>query len=456
MEHDNKQHYLFSNKAIFHLIIPLMIEQLLAVLVGMIDSIMVAKVGEAAVSAVSLVDSVNILLLNVFAALATGGAVIAGQYIGQREYKKACNSSEQLILFCGIISIFIMILAYIGRYFILDVVFGDIAPDVYNYSLRFMNIILVSIPFIAIYNCGTALFRVMGNAKITMQISLIMNIINAVGIYISINILHMGIEGAAISTLLARIIACVFIILPLRNESLPVHISKKPNFKINKNTILRILNIGIPNGIENSMFQLGKILLLSIVASFGTSSITANAIGNTLSTFQSLSATSLGLAMITVVSQCVGANDYEQVKYYTKKLIKYAYISLIIINVFIFALLPLILNIYNLSYETESLTMKLLISYGILTCIMWPTSFTLPNALRAANDVKYTMIIGVGSMWIFRIGFGILFAKYLGFGMFGVWIAMYLDWFVRSVSFSIRYLGGKWKDKRYISQSEDI
>jgi len=447
MEVELKESHIFNNRDLMALIFPLMVEQFLAVTVGLADSIMVASVGESAVSAVSLVDSVMILLINIFAALATGGAVVAGQYIGQQRLEKASESGNQLLVFVTFISVIIMVLMYIGKGFILNVVFGNIDVDVANYAETYLLIVFASIPFIALYSSGAALFRTMGNSKITMVVSLIMNAINVIGNAILIYGFHMGVEGVAIPTLVSRAVAAVLIVAFLKNESILIHISKPFKYRYDKKMVSDILHIGIPNGVENSMFQLGKILLLSIVAGFGTASITANAVGNTIASFEILPGAAVGLGLITVVSRCVGAGDYDMARYYTKKLLKYTYISVIFLNIGIILVLPYVLKIYHLSAETAAMAKQVIIFHGVNTCIIWPLSFTLPNTLRASNDVRYTMVVGVGSMWIFRIGFGILLAKFMGFGMFGVWIAMIIDWIVRTIFFTIRYKGHKWETK---------
>ena len=446
-----KRKQIFSKKNLIYLIIPLIIEQLLAVAVGMADSIMVSSVGEAAVSAVSLVDSINILLINIFAALATGGAVVAGQYIGSNNSDNAKKAGEQLIVFVTIISLIIMTVMLVGKNFILSKVFGSIDQDVANFANTYMSIVFFSIPFIAIYNSGAALFRTMGNSKVTMKTSIIMNAINVSGNAILIYGFKMGVVGAAIPTLISRAVAAVIIILLLRDESLIINIRDYFKYKFDGNMVRNILRIGIPNGIENSMFQLGKILLLSVVSGFGTASITANAVANSLTSFQNLPGASIGLGLITVVSQSVGAGDYESARYYTKILHKYAYISLICLNVFIILASPLILDAYNLSAETAAMARKIILFYGINACIVWPLSFTLPNTLRAANDVRFTMVVSVSSMWITRIGLGIFFAKFMNLGMFGIWIAMFCDWYVRGFFFVTRYRGHKWEKAKKTS-----
>ena len=311
----------FSRKDLRKLLIPLVIEQLLAITVGLADSLMVAQVGEAAVSAVSLVDSVNILLINVFAALGTGGAVVAGQFIGRREMEKANRSAMQLLLFMLEVSVGITILVYLLKGFILNVVFGDIEPDVAAYCNTYFMIVEGSTPFLAIYSAGAALFRVMGNASISMKVSLVMNTVNVVGNGILVFGLHRGVEGVAIPTFVSRVVAAVLMVVLLRNPKLPLHLEHF-QFHHEKVMIKNILLFGVPNGVENSMFQLGKILLLSVVSALGTASVAANAICNTICNFQILPGQAIGLGMVTVVARCVGAGDYDRARYYTRKLMR--------------------------------------------------------------------------------------------------------------------------------------
>lgn len=442
----DRTHYLFDNKAIIALIIPLIIEQLLAVLVGMADSVMIASVGEAAVSGVSLVDNVMVLLINLFGALATGGSVVAGQYLGKKQEEKADRASNQLIWFITICAIGITILVYLGKSFILQTVFGEIAPDVRGYANTYLLIVTASIPFIALYNGGAAIFRTMGNAKVTMIVSLIMNAVNVIGNAILIYGFHMGAEGVAIPTLVSRMVAAVLIVILLLNPKQVLHLQKTLKYRPDWKMIKNILGLGIPNGLENSMFQLGKIMVLSLVSTFGTYAIAANAVSNAVAMFQILPGMAISLAVTTVISRCVGAKDYEQVSYYTKKLMTITYACMIVTNVIIYLLLPVIMQIYNLSAKTSQVTEQILIFYSVSCVLIWPIAFTLPTTLRAAGDAKMSMIISILSMWIFRIGFSYLLGKYFGMGVFGVWVAMVIDWVFRAILFVARYIGGKWKE----------
>lgn len=441
----DRSHYLFSNRELANLIGPLVIEQLLAVFVGMADSIMVANVGEAAVSGVSLVDNIMILIINIFAALATGGAVVAGQYIGRKDEKSACKAATQLVWFVSLSVVAIMILVYFGKDIILNQVFGHITAEVKGHADIYLLIVTASIPFIALYNGGAAIFRAMGNSQVSMRVSLLMNAINVTGNAILVFGLRIGTAGVAIPTLISRMVAAIVITVLLCNQTRILHIERTLKIRFDGRMIRKILAIGVPNGLENSMFQLGKILVLSLVSTFGTYAIAANAVSNAIALFQILPGMAISLAITTVISQCVGANDYEQVHYYLKKLLAIIYVAMVGTVALIFLALPLILKAYNLSDQTAAAATNIIHFHGISAMIIWPLSFALPAAYRAAGDAKACMYTSIVSMWIFRIGFSYLVGKYMGLGVFGVWVAMVIDWVVRAICFIIRYFNGKWK-----------
>ena len=441
----DRSHYLFSNRELANLIGPLVIEQLLAVFVGMADSIMVANVGEAAVSGVSLVDNIMILIINIFAALATGGAVVAGQYIGRKDEKSACKAATQLVWFVSLSAVAIMILVYFGKDIILNQVFGHITAEVKGHADIYLLIVTASIPFIALYNGGAAIFRAMGNSQVSMRVSLLMNAINVTGNAILVFGLRIGTAGVAIPTLISRMVAAIVITVLLCNQTRILHIERTLKIRFDGRMIRKILAIGVPNGLENSMFQLGKILVLSLVSTFGTYAIAASAVSNAIALFQILPGMAISLAITTVISQCVGANDYEQVHYYLKKLLAIIYVAMVGTVALIFLALPLILKAYNLSDQTAAAATNIIHFHGISAMIIWPLSFALPAAYRAAGDAKACMYTSIVSMWIFRIGFSYLVGKYMGLGVFGVWVAMVIDWVVRAICFIIRYFNGKWK-----------
>ena len=436
---------LFSRNDLVRLIIPLIVDQFLQVAVGLSDSIMVARVGEAAVSGVSLVDTVMLLIINIFTALATGGAVIAGQYLGRKDPKTGCEATAQLFNFTFLFSIFIMILGYLGQNVILYHVFGKIEPEVMKDSRTYLLIVLSSIPMIAMYNAGAAIFRAMGNSNITMKTSLLMNSINVFGNALLIFGFHCGVEGVAIPTVVSRGVACVVILILLNNQKHELHILHPYPFKIKWNVLKKILYIGIPNGLENSMFQLGKIAVLSLVSGLGTASLAANAVGNNIANFAILPGMSFGFALLTVCAQCVGAGDFEQVKYYTKHMMRVEYLCLIASNLIVILALPFILSVYNLSDEAARYANDIILYHAACVVTIWPLSFTLPNTLRAAADVKITMVLSIISMWVFRFGFSYLLTMVFHMGIFGVWVAMTIDWLVRGIFFVCRYKSGRWQ-----------
>lgn len=440
-----KNELMFTDRFLIRMLWPLFIEQFLIFAVGLVDSVMVASVGEAAVSAVSLVDSIMMLITTVMIALSTGGAVVVGQYLGQKKKEEACEAADQLMLFTLIIAIVIMALLYIFRKFILPLIFGKIEEDVMHYSNVYYLIVIASIPFQAVYNSGAALFRSVGNSQISMKISFLMNGINVVGNAVLIFGFDRGVEGVAIPTLVSRIVAAAIIFVLLRNSDSTVHISRHFVWKLQGGLIKKILRIGVPNCIENSMFQLGRLILTSFISTFGTVAIAANAVGNAVSLVGIIPGTAVGMAVVSIVSHCSGAGDDFQVRYYTKKLLKWSYASMFAMNAAIIAAMPLIIKIYALSVETGALAAKLILLHSIFSILIWPLSFTLPNALRAVSDVTYTMVIGVGSMWIFRICLAVLLGMYFDLGVLSVWIAMIVDWVVRSLCFVCRYRSGKWK-----------
>lgn len=435
---------LFSGKDLRRLIVPLLFEQALAITVGMADTMMISSVGEAAVSGVSLVDMFNNFIISVLAALSTGGAVITSQFIGAGKKDEACKSTKQLIYSVGVFTCFVALIVMIGNKLILSLLFGKIEADVFQNAVIYLLISAISFPFLAIYNSCAALFRSMGNSKITLKVSVLMNIINVAGNAICIYWLKMGVAGVAIPSLVSRAVAGLVLYILLKNPQYEIHI-EKGKFHVEWNIIKKIFYIGIPGGIENGIFQLGRVLVVSIIAGFGTIQIAANGVANSLDAMGCIVGQAMSLAMITVIGQCVGAGDMEQVKYYTKKLMGMTYLYTAIVNSIILLSLNWVLKLYGLSPETTKLAYILVMIHNGTAIFLWPASFVLPNMLRACNDVRYTMVLSIFSMVVFRIGLSLVIGVHLGYGAIGVWIAMVIDWIFRVTSFVLRYLGGKWK-----------
>ena len=437
---------MFSRKDLMKLIIPLIIEQFLLVTVGLAGSMMVARVGEAAVSGVSLVDSINILLIGLFGAMATGGAVVSSQFLGRNEHKSACLAGEQLIMAVMSIAIILMVITLLFGKPMLTLLYGDVSDDVMAYAQIYFFISAISYPFIALYTACAALFRSMGNSTVSMLVSLFMNIINIVLNAVLIFGLNLGVEGSALATLISRIFAAVVILILLKNKKHPIHIESLRKFRPDMIMINRILRIGVPNGLENSAFQIGKILVQGIIAGLGTTAITANAVAATVGNVGILPGMAISMALIPVVGRCMGACDYDAVKHYTRRLMKIAYVAMFIVNLLLAISLPLILKVYDLSAETARISSQLLLYHCLLATLIWPLSFSLPNALRATNDVKFTMWISMISMWVWRIAFSYVLAITLHMGVLGIWIAMTIDWSFRSVFFAVRFRQARYRN----------
>lgn len=437
---------LFSKKDLRKLIIPLILEQTLAITVGMADTMMISSAGEAAVSGVSLVDMFNNLIISVLAALATGGAVVTSQCIGAGRREEACRSARQLVFTEAAITIGISVLVLLFHRQILGLFFGQIEADVMQNAIIYLIISVFSFPLLAVYDSCAALYRSMGNAQITLKISLLMNVINVVGNAIGVYVLKLGVAGVAIPSLVSRGVAGVVLFTLLHNPDNLVFLTRE-KFKVDATIVKRILFIGIPSGIENGIFQLGRVLVVSIIAAFGTSQIAANGVANSLDSMGCIVGQAMSLAMITVIGRCVGAGEEGQVRYYTKKLLGETYFYTAVINSIILLLLPWILQIYGLGEETTRLSYVLVMIHDGMAIFLWPASFVLPNMLRACNDVKYTMVVSIFSMITFRIGFSYVFGVHMGWMAVGVWAAMVIDWVFRVLCFVGRYLAGTWRKK---------
>lgn len=441
-----EQTVLFTNRQLVALMWPLLLEQFLAITVGLADSLMVATVGDAAISAVSLVDSISNLMIYIFSAMATGGAAVAGQYIGQRQKEDACHAGQQLIALLAAVSVFFVALLYLFRAQILTVMFGHIEPDVMAATNTYYLYVMASIPGIALYNGGAALWRTMGRSDISLKVSLLMNGINVAGNAILIFGLGFDVAGVAIPTLVSRTVAAVVIVWLLFNEKLELHLSDIRAFRFEKRVMRNIFRIAIPSGVENGMFHFGRLILFSLISTFGTASITANAIGNTMGNFHVFAGQAICMGLTTVVSQCVGAGAYDRARYYMKKLTVATYAVMAFINITLILCIPLILRVYDVAPEAAVLAREVMLIHGGSAILLWLPSFMIPYFLRAAGDATYTMVVSMLTMWLVRVLGAYVIGRYLGYGVVGVWFAhAILDWATRSVIFYARYRSGKWE-----------
>lgn len=441
---------MFSNRDLKNMIVPLFFEQLLVMLVGIMDTFIVSYVGEAAVSGVSLVNSFNTIFIYLFTALASGGAVVISQYIGNKDQKNSVRSSSQLLMFSTLLSIVLTCIVLMFHQAILSALFGKVEIDVMNACITYIVISALSYPFIAIYNAGASLFRSMGKTKTTMYVSVASNIINVIGNCIGVFVLHAGVAGVAIPSLIARAFSAIVITKLCFQQNQMTYYTKKDLFAFDTDILRKVLSIAVPNGIENGIFQFVKVALSSVVALFGTYQIAANGVAQSIWSLAALMGVTLGPVYITVIGQCMGSGNQEQAKYYFKKLNKLAIVLSIVWNLIVLALTPLFMHFYQLSSETLQLIFYLVVIHGVFNAIVYPISGPLSNGLRAAGDVKFTMIVSIASTLLARFVFSIIFAIYLNMGVIGIAFAMCLDWTIRAVIFYCRYRSLKWLEFKVI------
>ena len=448
---DGGRTLLFSNEDLKRLIIPLVIDQVLARTVGMADTMMISSVGEAAISGVSLVDMINMLINAVFAAVATGGAVIASQYLGHRDRKKACEASSQLMVVTAVCALLFTVLSLAARKPLLSLLFGRIDADVMDAALTYLTVSAISFPFLASFNSSSALFRAMNDSRTPTVVSLGMNVMNLIGNSILIFGMKWGVAGAAISTLLSRVMAAAVMFALSLNRERQLYVRPDQMTRFQPTLIGQILYIGIPSGIENGIFELGRIVVVSMISTFGTVQIAANAVANTASTFLNIPANAVGMAALTVVGQCLGAGEKEQAVYYSRRLLLTAYCGAWVMNLsaFLFAN-RFAISLFNLSPEAQTMALQVMVWFNFVSLFFWPSSFTLPNILRAAGDARFTMAVSILSMWVFRVGF--CYVMVLGFHgrLLSIWMGMFLDWVFRSLCFFVRFARGRWMEQSVI------
>ena len=442
---------LFSRQALTALLLPLIAEQALSVTIGLADTLMVSSVGEAAVSGVSLVDSFNTLMIQIMSALATGGAVVTSQYIGHREPKNAKAAAAQILFVLSSFSLVVAAVVVVGRHAILRGIFGSIDADVMRYAETYFLLSALSYPFIGLYNAGAALFRAQGNSKISMLSSLVMNVVNIGGNAVLIFGFGMGVMGAALASLISRAVACFAVLSLLQKPACPLRVEGLQALKPDGGLIRRILRVGIPAGIENGMFQIGKLSVSSLTSTLGTAAIAANAVANTTTTFLNIPANAVGMAALTVVGQCLGAGEKEQAVYYSRRLLLTAYCGAWIMNIsaFLFAN-KFAISLFHLSPEAQAMALEVMVWFNIVSLFFWPSSFTLPNILRAAGDARFTMSVSIFSMWAFRVGFCYLMVLAFYGGLLSIWTGMFLDWVFRSLCFFVRFVRGRWMEQNVI------
>lgn len=440
----NWENLLFDNRALFVLLLPIIIEQLLNSLMGMADTMMVSTIGSAAISAVSLVDSINNLVIQIFSAMASGAVIICSQYIGSGSKKESNRTAEQVVLTVFVISFVITAVCFLGGERLLRLIFGTVEDAVMENALVYFMITVVSYPFLGLFSAGAAFYRASGNAKFPAKISVISNVINITGNVLFIYCFQWGVAGAALSTLLSRGFATVVIYYYLRKSRQIIVI--KDYWKIRPDTALiwAIMAIGIPAGIENGMFQFGKLVIQSTVSTMGTIAMSAQAMTNILELVNGIFSNGVGIGLMTVVGQTIGARRTEEAKYYIVKLMGVAWVGVLLSCLLVLAVTKPVTWISGMEPAAADMCFEMVAVITIVKPLVWVGAFGMPYGLRAAGDVKFSMIVSVISMWCCRVVFCIFLVKTLHFGLIAVWIGMFADWTIRAVIFSMRFLSGKW------------
>ena len=444
MEKNNSEKHLFSNHDLWMLLVPLVVEQLLNSLMGTADSIMVSNVGSAAISAVSLVDSINILVIQAFYALAAGGTIVCSQSIGQRDKKNAEDSARQLVFVVASISTAVMAVCLLTRGPLLRLIFGSVEADVMEAARIYFFYTALSFPFIALYDAGSSIYRAQGNTRLPMTIAVVSNGLNIAGNAVLIWGFHLGVAGAAIATLGSRVISAVVVLAFLRNPKQEIAVYGYGRIRPDGRRIRRILSLGIPNGIENAMFQFGKLAIQSTVSTLGTIAIAAQAMTNILENLNGIAAIGIGIGMMTVVGQCLGAGRQDEAIYYIKKLSVIAEAVIIGCCALVYILTRPVTMLGGMEPESAKMCFYMIGWITVVKPIVWTLAFVPAYGMRAAGDVRFSMILSCISMWLFRVTLCIYLCRVHGFGPIAVWIGMFTDWTVRGIVFTIRFKSRRW------------
>ena len=439
---------LFSRDDLKKLYIPILIEILLTVSVGVADTMMVSQAGETAVSGVSCFNTIQNFLIALFSAFATGGSVVVGQMLGMKNIDRAKNAVKDLMYLTILVSVLLSIVFIVLKEPLLRLIYGESEEAVITAALDYAAPILISLPFLASQSSLNAILRVQGKTKTTMWTSIIANVINIVGNAVFILVFHMGALGVGIATLISRIVSAMILFIASRSKKLQAPFEKILQIRHKGNMMGTIFSIALPSGLENSIFQLGKIVMIATIAQCGTSSMAAFSVLDNIGTFSNITGQAAGQTLMVVGGYAAGAGRFDESRRLTKVFMEIAYGTMALLAVVLFIFLKPIISIYSFSPETAKLAYRILSEYMVWSTLVWPLSFSFPTTLKSAGDVKFTMIVAILSMWIFRVFLARVLGIYLGFGIVGVMWGMYIDWVVRSIAFVIRYRSGVWTEKR--------
>lgn len=443
---------MFTRRRIVALLIPLMLEQFLSGLMGIADTMMVTSVGETAISAVSSVDSINTLVLNLLAALSAGGVIVCSQYLGRKQGEQANHAARQVMLVSVGLAAALMAVCLVLRGPLLSLIFGAVEETVMEQALDYFLITAISYPFMAVQQTASAAFRAGGHSAAPMSVAAVANAVNVAGNAILIYEYDLGVVGAAWSTTVSRILSAAVLLVLLRNERLPISIRNYRAIRFDGKLAGMVLRVGVPTGVENSMFQLGKLVVQSTVTTLGTTAMAAQAMTHMLDLVECMPSQAIGIGLLTVAGQCVGAGRLDEAKRYTRRFCILSEVTLVAMSALVLGVTPFVTRAAGMSAESAGLTFELLTLISIVKCSIWVLAFTLPNGMRTAGDVRFSAIVSALSMWIFRVCGSWVLCRGFGVGLIGVWLAWFSDWACRLVIYVWRYRSGRWQSKQVIRE----
>ncbi len=441
---------MFTRRKLVDLMVPLIIEQLFLGTIGIVDMLMVAPVGETAISGISLVNSINMLFHSIFSALAVGGGILCTQYLGRGEEDHGNQAGRQLFFMAGGFSVLAAAVCCLANPLVLSGLFPTAGPDVLSEGVTYFYLAALSYPCVMIFDACGALFRGMGSTRIPLLGSVVMSVGNVILNGIFIYGLRWGVFGAGFASLCAKAAGacCLLAVLAGGNHAVSIRKWKSlPGDRVMRRNILRL---AVPMAMEDGVFHVGKLLVQGVVASFGTSAIAANAVALTIADFTQMPAYAIGLGLTTVVGQCIGAGEKEQAQMYARKILMASFLIAAGLSALTWGAAGEITRLYRLTEETAVTAGRLIRFHALICGLTWILAFNVPCVLRAASDVTFILYVSVFSMWVFRVGCSYLFREILDVGVLGVWMAMGLDWTFRAAVFTGRLRSGKWLGKAFI------
>ncbi|MBR2634721.1 MAG: MATE family efflux transporter [Clostridia bacterium] len=446
---------MFSKKDIYKITLPLILQQALAVTISMVDSVMVSASGEEAVAGVSLIGILDTVLILMFSSLVTGGTVVITHALGKGDEDKIRDGVKQTLYVSTFTALLVLLISKIFGNVLLQTLYGTAEKAVFENAVVYFQTISYSFPFLAIENSCAAAYRAMGRTKDSLYVSIIQNLINVVFNAIFIFICGLGAQGAALGTLVSRFAGMVIWLFMIHNKRYPAHIDRLFHYRPNWEIIRKILKIGIPGGFENCLFQFGRLLTQSLVSTLGTAAIAANSVALNLANYQYIPGAAIGNAAVSVVGRAVGAKEEALAKKYSRTMLLISYSCLWVVNLASLLLCRPLVGMYQLPKASAEIAEFLLILHSVVGSLIWPIGFFLPHIFRSAGDVKLTAFISPFSVWMFRVLLSYFLAldevsvfglslPGLGWNVYGVWCAMFIDWIFRCSFYLPHYIKDKW------------